>query len=71
MRWVRRLRSRLGGSNINNASGEEQAVETLPWLRDLSQDIRYGSRQLHTNPAFAVTAILVLAIGIGANTALD
>src|SRR5581483_3288398 len=39
-------------------------------MHTLFKDIRFGARMLGKNPGFAVTVILTLAVGIGANTAI-
>jgi hypothetical protein len=39
-------------------------------MQTLFQDLRYGSRQLLKRPGFALLAIISMALGIGANTAI-
>ncbi len=42
----------------------------LPWLAQIARDLRYGWRTLQRTPGFTTTAIIVMALGIGANVAI-
>jgi predicted permease len=56
--------------NARRVADDTREVWTVTWLENFLEDARHGLRLLTRNRAFALTAIITLAVGIGANAAI-
>ena len=64
----RQARIKFGAQNA--VRDEEWRYRSIPWIGALGRDARFALRSLKKTPGFTIVSVLVIAVGIGVNTAV-
>ncbi|MDB4905966.1 MAG: hypothetical protein JWO05_750 [Gemmatimonadetes bacterium] len=65
-----RRRATLAFGGVDRFTEAHRDERGVRWLSELWADVRYSARVLTSSPAFTISSVLVLALGIGASTAM-
>ena len=65
-----RRKARVEFGNVRAAEERFYMKDRTQWFDNLMRDVKFALRQMVKNPSFAITAVLVLALGIGASVAI-